>query len=162
PLSIDPSIYVETAAKLMQGNNESNIDFDVSNELIQKGFTTGARFDQWDTTSILQLPSARWNHGTAVAGGYVYVVGGNSGSTVESDVYWAEFNPTTFTISSPNPGAGACANWCTDSAYDLPDERAGFSLVAYNGFLYAIGGVDSSGTRQDTVYIAKLGANGEP
>jgi hypothetical protein len=36
PLSIDPSVYIESAAKLMKGNNESNIDFDVDNELIQK------------------------------------------------------------------------------------------------------------------------------
>jgi N-acetylneuraminic acid mutarotase len=34
--------------------------------------------------------------------------------------------------------------------------------VAYNGFLYAIGGSNSGGTPQTTVYIAKLGVNGEP
>jgi hypothetical protein len=43
----------------------------------------------------------------------------------------------------------------------LPAARTNFSLVAYNGFLYAFGGM-SSGTPQNTVYIAKLGANGEP
>ena len=36
------------------------------------------------------------------------------------------------------------------------------SLVTYNGFLYAIGGSNSGGTPQTTVYIAKIGANGEP
>src|SRR5690606_19087522 len=50
PLSIDPTVYVETATKLMRGNNETNIDFDVANELIQKGSTTGARFDELDAT----------------------------------------------------------------------------------------------------------------
>ncbi|MCA1806568.1 MAG: hypothetical protein LC687_01700, partial [Actinobacteria bacterium] len=64
--------------------------------------------------------------------------------------------------NSPNPGAGACTDWCTESVYDLPEARRGFSLVAYNGFLYAIGGVDDAGDRQSSVYIAKLGANGEP
>ncbi|MDO8336341.1 MAG: hypothetical protein Q7T74_06195, partial [Candidatus Saccharibacteria bacterium] len=43
PLSIDPTIYIETAAKLMRGNNETNTDFDVDNELIQKSQTSGAR-----------------------------------------------------------------------------------------------------------------------
>jgi hypothetical protein len=38
----------------------------------------------------------------------------------------------------------------------------GLSLVAYNGYLYAIGGSNSSNTPQTTVYIAKLGVNGEP
>lgn len=160
PISIDPSIYVETAAKLMRGNNETNIDFDVSNELIQKGATTGARFDSW--VSTLTLPAARWNHATAVAGGYIYAIGGSSGSTNQSTVYWARLNQTTGAIESANPGAGACSDWCNVAAYDLPAARAGHSLVAYNGFLYVLGGFDGSGTRTSTVYIAKLGANGEP
>ena len=164
PLSVDPSVYVETAAKLMRGNNETNIDFDVENELIQKGSTTGARFDSLDAT--LSLPDERWGHGTAVAGGFVYVVGGNDGTSNQSSVYWAKFDAANFDINSPNPGDGVCTSWCTDSVYDLPADRAGLSLVAYNGYLYAIGGTDStcSGTLNacSTVYVAKLGANGEP
>lgn len=160
PLSIDPSVYVETASKLMRGNNETNIDFDVSNELIQKGVLTGARIPSW--TSTLSLPSARWNHGTAVAGGYVYAVGGSSGSTNVSTVSWAKLDTSNYTVTAPNPGNGACANWCNDSSYNLPAARAGLSLVAYNGYLYAMGGVDGAGARSSTVYIAKIGANGEP
>lgn len=161
PLSIDPSVYVETAEKLMRGNNETNIDFDVENELIKKGKTTGARFNS--LTSTLALPSALWNHGTAVSSGYTYVVGGINGTTAQSTVYWSKFNKTNYTIEAPNPGAGACASWCTNSAYNLPSARSGLSLVAYNGYLYALGGFSDTGTtRTNTVYIAKLGANGEP
>lgn len=169
PLSIDPSIYVETAEKFMRGNNESNIDFDVQNTLIQKGKTTGARFNQLDST--LSLPGNVWGHGTAVAGGYVYTVGGNNGSSNQSSVSWAKFNTANSTISSPNPGDGACTNWCTNAAYSLPAPRTGLSLVAYNGYLYAIGGEDATCTSGggtgnngicNTVYIAKIGANGEP
>ncbi len=169
PLTIDPSIYVETAEKFMRGNNEANIDFDVDNTLIQKGKTTGARFDA--LTATTSLPAARWKHGTAVAGGNVYVVGGNNGSSNQSSVYWAHFNTSTYTIDSPNPGNGACSGWCNNSAYDLPAARAGLSLTAYSGYLYAIGGEDASCTTGngtgsngicDTVYIAKIGVNGEP
>lgn len=160
PLSIDPSVYVETASKLMRGNNESNIDFDVDNELIQKGKTTGARFDAW--TSSLALPNARWNHSTAVAGGYIYVAGGNSGSAAVGTVYWAKFNTTTGAIEAPNPGTGACASWCNNAVYDLPAVRDGASMVAYNGYLYVFGGRDNAGAHTSTVYIAKIGANGEP
>lgn len=162
PLSIDPSVYVDTAAKLMRGNNESNLDFDVDNELIQKGKLTGARFNSWSTTSMTALNAARWNGGTAVMGGYIYYVGGSSGSSNVSAVYWAHFNTTSYTIESPNPGDGTCSGWCTLTAYNLPNARAGLSLVAYNGFLYAIGGVDGTNTRTNTVYISKVGANGEP
>ncbi|HEX8182533.1 MAG TPA: hypothetical protein VF575_02935 [Candidatus Saccharimonadales bacterium] len=160
PLSIDPSVYVETATKLMRGNNETNVDFDTSNELIQKGKLTGARFDAW--TTGLTLPAARWNFGSAVAGGYAYVVGGSSGSVNQSNVYWAKFDTSTNAIVAPNPGNGACASWCTDTAYNLPAARAGLSVVAYNGYLYAFGGVDGAGARSNSVYIAKLGQSGEP
>ena len=81
--------------------------------------------------------------------------------TVSNKVYWAQFDSSTKAITNPNPGNGACAGWCNDTAYDLPVARRGLSLVAYNGFLYALGGTDGS-NRQNTVYVAKLGANGEP
>ncbi|MCA9324891.1 hypothetical protein KDA23_02370, partial [Candidatus Saccharibacteria bacterium] len=85
PLTIDPSVYIETASKLMRGNNETNTDFDVTNELIQKSQTTGARIDDWSSTS--NLSSAIWQQGTAVAGGYIYTVGGSDGATTVSTPY---------------------------------------------------------------------------
>lgn len=88
-----------------------------------------------------------------------------------STVSWAKFDTANGDVTSTNPGSGACSGWCTSSAYDLPQARRSFSLVAYNGFLYAIGGENSTCTTGNgtgdggycsTVYIAKLGANGEP
>ena len=101
--------------------------------------------------------------GSAGSNGLVVVSYATGGAgAVHDDVFWAKLNPTSGAIESPNPGSGACAAWCTNTAYALPAERQGHSLVAYNGYLYAFGGVNDSGTRQSTVYIAKLGANGEP
>jgi hypothetical protein len=77
-------------------------------------------------------------------------------------VTWAKLSTSSNDIQSPNPGAGACGNWCEDNAYDLPAPRKGLTLVAYNGFLYALGGMDDSGNYTNSVYIAKLGVNGEP
>ena len=160
PLSIDPSIYVESASQFMRGNNETNIDFDVDNGLIRKGPTTGASFDQWSST--LPLNNGRWSAGTVATGGNIYSVGGNDGTVAVSSIYWARLNTENYTVDSPNAGDGACSGWCSNSAYDLPEPREGLSVVAYNGYLYAIGGLDDSGLRSDHVYIAKLGANGEP
>ena len=81
---------------------------------------------------------------------------------VRDEVWWAQLNQTTGEIESPNPGNGVCAGWCSLPDYSLPEERQGHSLVAYNGFLYVFGGINDAGERQDTVYVAKLGANGEP
>lgn len=111
PLSIDPSVYVETAAKLMRGNNETNIAFDVDNELIQKGATTGARFNEWD--SAMALNEGRWNHGTAVAGGYIYSVGGSKSnvslqtfSSVGSSTFNVPPGVTSITVKMWGGGGG--------------------------------------------------------
>lgn len=82
--------------------------------------------------------------------------------TVDDSLDWASFNSSTLEIESPNPGDGVCDGWCNDPTYNLPEARRGHSMVAYNGYLYVIGGVDGSGNRESTVLIAKLGANGEP
>ncbi len=95
------------------------------------------------------------------ANGAVFVAYG-SGTEVSKNVSWAEFNTTTGEVQSANPGSGACAGWCSSNDYSLPSERSNFSLVAYSGYLYAIGGADTLGNRTNTVYIAKIGANGEP
>lgn len=100
--------------------------------------------------------------GDAGSTGLVLITVSSNAVDATTDVFWAQIDDTTQSINSPNPGNGVCTNWCSESAYDLPAARAGLSLVAYNGFLYAVGGQDASGTRQTTVYIAKLGANGEP
>lgn len=171
PLTIDPSVYVVTARQFMNGNNETNIDFDIADKLIEKGKTTGARFDSWASTT--NLANATWQQGTAASGGYIYTAGGKlgTGSTNTDSVSWAQFDASTGALDSANPGNGTCSGWCSDSAYNLPTPRSSFSLVAYNRFLYAIGGEDASCTSANgtgdggickTVYIAKLGANGEP
>lgn len=101
--------------------------------------------------------------GAATAGEQgIIVISYTTPGTVTNAVSWAKFNPSNNSIESPNPGTGACSGWCSDSAYYLPTALSDLSLVAYNGYLYAIGGANSSGTPQTTVYIAKLGANGEP
>ena len=385
PLSIDPTVYVETASKLMRGNNETNVDFDTTNDLIQKSPTTGARINGW--VDSVDMSAGLWDHSMATAGGFVYRAGGridptmpyivgsqstqvstasgsfpmnmptdrpsgdlyvavisrvgtgtitppsgwllystgtnattttrdvavyykvggtgepatytwsnsasvqwtgvilrikgfNSGSPIsattaattgtatsssppvfptvtpahdatliirsvginevdpteytwlptghtkvhsstsiadtasstalvvatmdvpplnavssgtqtlaqdgiltgnygaitfavrpetvtagyQSTVEWAQFHGTTSAIQSPNPGSGQCSGWCTNATYNLPANRVGMSLVAYNGYLYALGGTPdgTAASSVSTVWIAKLGANGEP
>src|SRR5438270_4754823 len=128
----------------MRGNNESNIDFDTADDLIQKGTLTGARIPGWTSTTALN--SGLWEQGNAVGGGYIYDIGGSSGSTNVSTVYWARLDTSTKAIDSPTPGVSvalntaptACTNWCTNSAYNLPAARSGLSVVIYNTYMYAI------------------------
>jgi hypothetical protein len=88
-------------------------------------------------------------------------------SSASGSVYWAQFDTGNGTVVNANPGNGTCTNWCVSPNYDLPTSRANLSVVAYNGYLYALGGNDSSGPnvsghKFNTVYVAKLGSNGEP
>jgi hypothetical protein len=93
-------------------------------------------------------------------------------NALRSSVQWAHFNNTTGALDSPAPGSNgtACSGWCNNSAYDLPisspsaTNGAGLvatAMVAYNGYLYVMGGNDGTYIKS-TVYVAKLGANGEP
>lgn len=100
--------------------------------------------------------------GTAGSNGLVAISYGSGGTTPSGTLNWMHLSTTDGSLESPNPGSGVCSGWCTDSVYALPQARTNYSIVAYNGFLYVIGGNNSAGTPQSTVYIAKLGANGEP
>ena len=104
------------------------------------------------------------NQGTNGDDGSVLITVSGANAVATGSIYWAKFNTSSYAVQATNPGSGTCTNWCTNSAYDLPSSAtlSAHSLVAYNGFLYAIGGQNNSGTRQSTVYISKLGANGEP
>ncbi len=167
PLTIDPSVYVKSAQKLMRGNNETNVDFDVTNNQILKGSVTGARIPDW-SVGPNSLPGKVWNAGVVVAGGFIYVIGGNSGSADLSTVYWAQLDTV---LASTNANYQDIGTWQTNAGYNLPNARVGIGAIAYNGYLFAIGGQGascSSGatagstTVCNTVYTSKLGANGEP
>lgn len=162
PLTIDPSVYVTSAEQFMYGNNDSNIEFDTSTALIQKGNLTGARIPSWQSNTT-NMNVAIMDNAVTVAGGYVYSAGGSTtGTTAVSTVYWGKFSANGSSIVSPTPGSsGVCTNFCTNSAYNLPVQIRGGSLVAYNGYLYYIGGTVSTNS-QTAIYKSKIGANGEP
>jgi N-acetylneuraminic acid mutarotase len=83
---------------------------------------------------------------------------------VQRTVEWAQFDTNSRAISSPNPGNGVCSDWCSNTAYQLPAARVGMSMAVYNGYLYALGGSSDGtvGNNASTVWVAKLGINGEP
>lgn len=131
PLTIDPSVYVNSIAQFELGNNESNINFDTTNDYIEKGFLSGALLDTsttaggWTSSALpLQTPNPgtgntqvltpRWGAGVAAGGGYVYNVGGTNGSTLSNQTMWAEINSTTQDVGTPlyvsNPSNGLRTN----------------------------------------------------
>ena len=131
----------------------------------------------WSKTSA--LPVAMQGFPTVVAplagGTYIYTLGGNIGlsgygGAMTSNVADVNFNQLNMTTSaSGNAGSLVNTSWTKTTA--LPALR-GFSAgaiatsfnslvpAAANGFVYVLGGLDASGTAQNTVYYAQINSDG--
>jgi N-acetylneuraminic acid mutarotase len=95
-----------------------------------------------------ELPTNLHSFGTAVANGYLYIIGGYTGSTYSDDVYYAKINDD-----------GSLGSWTTETD-TLPLSLTSLQTVVMNGYIYAIGGNDNSNTVRSEVYYAKLDKNG--
>jgi hypothetical protein len=100
----------------------------------------------WNTAANA-LPGARSVASSVTANGYVYVIGGSSG-TPQSTVYYAKLNSD-----------GSVGTWNT-AANALPATRIFATSGISNGYVYEIGGSNSSFVPQSTVYYAKLNSDG--
>lgn len=147
PFSIDPSVVVTSSADFSSGNTAGNID--VGNGDITRGNLTGGALGNWNATK--SLPAARNEHSSAVYNGYIYVMGGIQGTATVNDVYYAPLSDT-----------GQVGAWQSDSAINLPGPRRFQSSVAYDGYLYVIGGSGGNNNALDSVYYTKLQSNGRP
>ncbi|HSX37011.1 MAG TPA: hypothetical protein VLG13_02755, partial [Patescibacteria group bacterium] len=87
--------------------------------------------------------------GAAVYNGYMYAVGryANGTNTFAGTVQYALINSN-----------GTLGTWTTTNT--IPSSIADISAVAYSGFLYAVGGQNSSAILQTTVYYAAIGTSG--
>ena len=159
PITIDPSVVVtSTSDFLTAGNNEGNIDFATSG-LINRGAVTGAAVSTgWNythnstndsTTYVSGFTTARDLHGSVVYGGYLYILGGDTGSGKLSDVQYAALNSD-----------GTIGTWAT-AASGFTTARSNFTALGYNGYLYIVGGLGASGNLSD-IQSAPIGAAGAP
>jgi hypothetical protein len=98
---------------------------------------------------------------------YLYAMGGNTSSASSSNAKAANVSTVSFNVMNSSTGALANSSWAGTTS--LPDKR-GFaagvaatpfnSVVAGNGALYVLGGLDGAGAATDTVYFAQLSADG--
>ena len=105
--------------------------------------TTGT-IGAWTATT--SFTTARYGHTSVVYNGYIYVIGGYSGSVPLADVQYAPIN-TNGTI-----GAFTATTSFTTARYS-------HTSVVYNGYLYVIGGYNGTAALADVQY-APINANG--
>jgi len=101
-------------------------------------------------TSTRALPNTLSRHASVVYNGYLYAIGGeqNSTGTRTSTVVFAPINAT-----------GSLGAWTSTTA--LPYTDSYNTSVAYNGYLYTIGGcVSGTCTDSSTVVFAPINATG--
>ena len=161
PLSIDPTVQISTASEDVRNTSiESNADFDVTNNKITRGALTGGTTGTWTATTTLN--QARFLEGAVAYNGIMYVIGG---SNTTSTANLAGNNANMVEYSTIGTGSPATLGaWTAGNHSGLPlGGLSRFQLLAYHGFLYAIGGstTDTTCTTvSSTVYYAPVQVNG--
>ncbi len=97
----------------------------------------------WAATT--SLPAVRNGFGAAAYNGYLYVVGGQAGTYLNTVVY------------APIKADGTIGSW--QSANSFTGARGALSVTAYNGYIYLFGGYDGTNYHADT-QLAQINASG--
>ncbi len=127
---------------IVGGTNGTTTFSDVQVATINADGTVGT----WAATT--SLPSARSQHATVAYDGHLYVTGGlASDGTFKSDVFVATINSD-----------GTLGAWSANTS--LPAAAAAHSSVAYNGYLYVLGGAADNTGPANQLFIASINGDG--
>lgn len=140
PASIDQASAVayNNYLYVIGGNNGS-----VTNIVYYAPIGSSGSVGTWCSGSCGTLPGNTEDATLYVYDGYLFVVGGNNGTTYSSSIYEAPINSN-----------GSVGTWTTLST-GTPVAVDWASGVTYSGYLYLIGGYNASGA-QDNVYSAAV------
>ena len=118
------------------------------------------------STSNGSLPINNYTASSAVYNGYIYVLGGvvSGGSTITAVVEWAAINSNgSLSATGTCPGT-ITGDWCASTSTatgNLPSTTNYATSLAYNGYLYEIGGAPAtSGGFTAAVDYAAINSNG--
>lgn len=134
PLSVDPSVVIDSSSDFRSGgNNEGDINFNTADQIT--GMTpSGGTLAAWGTTTAVGSGTAgTGNYGMASVAynGFMYVLGGG---TVEQ----GNTGATAYAAINSN---GTLGTWTAGTSLDPTGGHGyGLSAVAYNGYIYAMGG----------------------
>lgn len=131
----------------VMGGGQTNDGTNLLNDVQYAPINTNGSLGTWQSTN--SFTEARDGHAAAVHNGVMYVVGGrNIGGTTLSSIQYA-----------PIKSDGTVGTWTATTSFT--QARRFPELLTYNGYLYVLGGANSSNTATNTVYYAPLN-NGGP
>jgi N-acetylneuraminic acid mutarotase len=157
PISIDPSVIINSANQFSLGNNESGVDINPASNQISESGLSGADITSWNTTTSLQQKtylsfSAEYN-------GYIYDIGGDLNGASGNEIEYAQITSSgnlNTSISCPGGWSTSGGTWCyIVTPASLPTSITSGAGVAYNGYFYLISGNDN-GARSTNVWYASL------
>ena len=157
PINIDPTIVVTTTSDFRQGvGDSSNTDYTTANQITFTNSNSTSALNTWaythdslnDGGSFLSgFTTGRNGHASVAYNGYLYVVGGfQGGGAYQNDVQYAPINAD-----------GTIGTWAATTSFTTA--RNAHTSVAYNGYLYVVGGYTGSVYLSDVQYAA-INANG--
>ena len=147
PLSIDPSMVITSTSDFTSKlGSADNIDFSTADQ-IKRGGLTGGSTGAW-TSATNNFSTGRFGHTSVAYNGYLYVMGGNNMGSYLNDTQYTALNASDGTLGT----------W-TNSANTFATPRLGLASVAYNGYLYILGGIGSAGSVADVQY-SRINSNG--
>ena len=125
-----------------QLNSNANLDITSGNSVTSSNVGT---VGIWNGAT--SLPS-NIDYATSVEyNGYIYEIGGCGSSCPESTVYYASIN-----------NDGSIGSWSSTTAF--PSNVYYATSIAYNGYVYVIGGEQFSDSYLTTVHYAQINSNG--
>ncbi len=147
PLSIDPSVVVTSSSDFTAGNNEGSIDYSTSGQ-ISGMKPTGGSIGSWTAASSM---SQSVETPVAIAyNGYMYRVSGHDRAT---GLYYNTVQ------RAPINSDGSLGSWIDTTP--LPNGGVRYhQAVAYNGYMYVLGGQRTGAVLTDAVYVAPINSNG--
>lgn len=135
----DNYIYLLGGCSASSAGTCTNYLNDVQVGRIESNGTIGS----WQTTT--SFTTARHSHRAVISGNYIYISGGTTG-TIQTGVQYATINTNaSFSLSS----------WTATSSLSNARESHGF--VAYNGYVYALGGYSGSAALSSVEYAVVNG-----
>lgn len=100
------------------------------------------------TMSGSTFTTGRYNHGSVVYDGYLYILGGlDSGGNRLNDVQYA-----------PLGAGGTVGSWSSTTSF--PTGRNSMAVAAYGGYMYVCGGKATPTNFTNTCYSAPINSNG--
>ena len=138
------TVTLTSTADFERGNSEGLIS--TAQDRITRGRITAGTVGSWTATTA--LPTARILHSSVAHNGFIYVIGGTDGFVASM---------TEVSIAPINTD-GTVGTWSTTTA--LPSIRGRHASVAYDGFLYVVGGEDENSNVVGDVFVAPLNTDG--